>query len=184
MLTRRRCIPPEAKTQWDGKLNNALIAWVEKNKPESIHCYLPMAEEIDLIEFLSYCLKKKLLVIAPKVKRKPYLEHLVLSDLEQLESGPMGTRHPKNAEIYSGQIDLIVVPGLAFDPQGTRIGYGGAFYDHFLVNHPRAYKLALCYPFQLHSELPREKHDIAVNHILCPQSNNKFKFKWDKVSLL
>ena len=123
-------------------------------------------------------------IVVPKVVRKPFLEHLVLNNLQELESGPLGTRHPKNAEPYTGAFDLIIVPGLAFDRHGYRIGYGGAFYDHFLVNFPKSFKLSVCYPFQLLPELPRAPHDIPVDQILCPQSADKFGYEWDKLLLL
>ena len=184
ILKERKKIAADIKVQWDQILHDALREAVLKHKPETVHCYLPMPGEIDLTSFLEYCLRTQITTVVPKVKRKPFLEHLLLTDLDELESGPMGTRHPKNAELYAGSIDLIVVPGLAFDQRGYRIGYGGAFYDHFLMNYPEAFKLAVCYPFQLYSALPHEQHDIPVDHIFCPQYKNKLKFDWEKVSFV
>lgn len=184
ILQKRKSLADKTKNEWDLNLNRSLCQWVLEHKQETIHCYLPMIEEVDLTHFLEYCLRKQIKMVVPKVKRKPFLEHLVLSSLKELESGPMGTRHPKNAQLFSGDIDLIVVPGLAFDRKGYRIGYGGGFYDHFLVNFPNAFKLAVCYPYQLFPELPREEHDIAVDLIFCPQAPDKFSYEWERVHFI
>ena len=184
LLERRKRTEFKTKLNWDKKINQGLNNWVLEHQPTAIHCYLPMSEEVDLTEFLENCLKNKLRVVVPMVKRKPFLEHLILSNLEELESGPMGTRHPKNALPYYGNLDLIIVPGLAFDHLGYRIGYGGGYYDHFLVNYPNAFKLAVCYPYQLLPALPREAHDIPIDQIFCPQAPDKFSYEWEKVLFL
>ena len=59
-----------------------------------------------------------------------------------------------------------VMPGLAFDPQGHRIGYGGGFYDKFLSREPNHPTLALCYDFQMLPHLDTEEHDIPVDTVL------------------
>ena len=60
---------------------------------------------------------------------------------------------------------LVLMPGLAFDPQGHRMGYGGGFYDRFLAREPHP-TIALCYDFQLLSDLPVQAHDIPVDAVL------------------
>ena len=60
---------------------------------------------------------------------------------------------------------LVLMPGLAFDPQGHRLGYGGGFYDRFLAAEPHP-TIALCYAFQLLPRLETEAHDIPVDAVL------------------
>lgn len=64
------------------------------------------------------------------------------------------------------QISLIIVPGVAFDPQGNRLGFGKGFYDRFLPRAPQALKVALAYDFQLIHRLPREPWDIKMDYII------------------
>ena len=59
------------------------------------------------------------------------------------------------------------MPGLAFDPAGHRVGYGGGFYDKYLEAHPGHRLVALCYPFQLLDHLEVEEHDIPVDRVIC-----------------
>ena len=58
------------------------------------------------------------------------------------------------------------MPGLAFDPQGHRCGYGGGLYDRYLMAHPQHKTLALCFDFQMFAHLETEAHDIPVDFVL------------------
>jgi len=59
-----------------------------------------------------------------------------------------------------------LMPGLAFDPEGHRCGYGGGFYDKFLAAHPNHPTIALCYGFQMFDHLDVDAHDIPVDAVL------------------
>ncbi len=60
---------------------------------------------------------------------------------------------------------LVLLPGLAFDPQGHRLGYGGGFYDRFLSAEPHP-TIALCFDFQMYDHLDTESHDIPADVVL------------------
>ena len=67
-------------------------------------------------------------------------------------------------------LDIVIVPGLAFDPQGYRIGYGGGFYDRTLPKWcPPAIAIGVAFDLQLASEVPREPWDIPVDLIVTDQ---------------
>jgi 5-formyltetrahydrofolate cyclo-ligase len=68
--------------------------------------------------------------------------------------------------VASDPTALVLMPGLAFDPQGHRIGYGGGFYDRFLSQEPEHPTLALCYDFQVFDHLDTEQFDIPVDCVL------------------
>ena len=78
----------------------------------------------------------------------------------------MVTFHSAKADIYTANYDLIIVPGLAFNKNNYRLGYGGGYYDTFLSEHPEAYKLGIFYPFQKVESLPLEEHDQQLDGIL------------------
>ncbi len=64
---------------------------------------------------------------------------------------------------------LMLMPGLAFDPEGHRVGYGGGFYDKYLEEHPHHKLVALCYPFQMFDHLDVEAHDIPVDQVIAAE---------------
>ncbi len=77
---------------------------------------------------------------------------------------PTGEDFPR--ERYD-EIDLVLVPGMAFDNEGHRLGRGRGYYDRLLPRLTKAYKIGVCFPFQLVPRVPAEPHDIAVSETVC-----------------
>ena len=67
--------------------------------------------------------------------------------------------------IYKGKIDLIIVPGVGFDQNNNRLGYGKGFYDHFLKNK-NIFKIGICFKEQLLDEIPVNEYDIKMDLII------------------
>jgi 5-formyltetrahydrofolate cyclo-ligase len=84
---------------------------------------------------------------------------------DAMVESPMGLREPAETEPTAarGEIDVIVVPALAIDPRGHRIGYGGGYYDRALGSHaPPAFTVGVAYEFQLLAEIPDREGDVTV----------------------
>lgn len=79
--------------------------------------------------------------------------------------GDFNILEPQN-EPYTGGFDLIVVPGVAFDRQGNRIGRGRGYYDRFLCQHPDVERIGICFDFQLVDEVPTEPLDIRMDEVI------------------
>jgi 5-formyltetrahydrofolate cyclo-ligase len=129
--------------------------------------YLPMGSEINIKPFIQHLLNQNIKVVSPKTLKNRELQHLELSSLEELENGIFGTMHPTNSTEYKGNYDLVIVPGLAFDSGNYRLGYGGGYYDKFLEQHPAAFKIGICYPFQKMASVPKEAHDVCLDKVLA-----------------
>lgn len=67
------------------------------------------------------------------------------------------------------EIDLAVIPGMAFDRAGHRLGRGKGYYDRLLPRLPKAYKLGVCFPFQLLDSIPCEEHDVVMDDVVALQ---------------
>ena len=76
---------------------------------------------------------------------------------------PIGSLFPE--EKYQ-EIHLAIIPGMAFDQQGNRLGRGKGYYDRFLQKIPQVYKIGICFPFQLVDEIPTEETDIKMDAIM------------------
>lgn len=68
-------------------------------------------------------------------------------------------------EAYEGEIDLVLVPGQAFDAQGNRLGRGKGFYDRFL-KRTNAFRIGICFDFQLLPQIPTEAHDMKMDLVI------------------
>jgi len=156
----------EEKNILDTKLCEKIIKEIEINNYKTIHTYIPIKSEINIITVIEYLLEKNLTVVAPKALPNMKMVNLVLSSLNQLENGPFGTKHPAGNKEYLGKYDLIIVPGLAFDKNNNRIGYGAGYYDSFLIENRDAQKITLAYPFQVFDIIPFDPHDIKVDKII------------------
>lgn len=132
----------------------------------TIYGYLPYNQEVRTVPMLEQALKDGKKVAVPKVYGDE-MKFLYLDDLTQVAKGYAGIPEPIADEpVANDKTALVLMPGLAFDPQGHRIGYGGGFYDKFLAAEPDHPTLALCYEFQLLPKLETEEHDIPVDVVL------------------
>ena len=73
----------------------------------------------------------------------------------------------QNGPVADDPAALVLMPGLAFDTAGNRVGYGGGFYDRYLAAHPGHATVALCYDFQLFDQLDAEPHDFRAELVIC-----------------
>jgi 5-formyltetrahydrofolate cyclo-ligase len=96
----------------------------------------------------------------------------LLGSFAELETGHYGIREP-NAEIIRTvpreEIDAVLVPAVAFDRRGYRVGYGGGYYDRFLPEVPRAARIGAAFSCQIVAEIPADSHDVPADRIVTEQ---------------
>ncbi len=132
----------------------------------AIYGYLPYNQEVRTVPILEKALADGKWVAVPKVFGDT-MAFIWLTDLTQVEKGYAGIPEPvADGPIADDKTALVLMPGLAFDPQGHRIGYGGGFYDKFLALEPEHPTVALCYDFQMLEALDTEEFDIPVDLVL------------------
>jgi 5-formyltetrahydrofolate cyclo-ligase len=85
--------------------------------------------------------------------------------------GDFNILEPQNVP-YTGGFDLIVVPGVAFDRDGHRIGRGKGYYDRFLCKHLEVKRIGICFDFQLVEEVPSEPFDIQMDEVISSETEN------------
>ena len=106
-------------------------------------------------------------VAAPRVDGDGIMHFYYLRSLKDLEPGAFGIMEPRaDCRICEPEEGLLLMPGLAFDEQGHRVGYGGGYYDRYLEKHPHLIHIALAFEFQIFPEVPSEKHDICPDLIV------------------
>lgn len=128
--------------------------------------YYPHKNEVNTLTVIQNLLDKGKIVLLPKVSHK-HLLPVKIEDLKSVYTGYAGIKEPEG-EVFNGKIDLIVVPAVAFDKEGHRLGYGKGFYDRFLKNRKDSLKVGFAFDFQILDKLPVEPHDIPVDIIITP----------------
>ena len=133
---------------------------------KTIYGYLPYNQEVRTVPILEQALRDGKQVAVPKVCGEE-MKFILLTDLSQVSKGYAGIPEPIADEpVAVDPTALVLMPGLAFDRQGNRMGYGGGFYDRFLAQEPNHPTVALCYGFQMVEQLPTEEYDIPVDIVL------------------
>lgn len=133
---------------------------------KTIYGYLPYNQEVRTVPMLEQALRDGKRVAVPKVFGDE-MKFIYLDDLSRIETGYCGIPEPvDNEPVADDPSALVLMPGLAFDAQGHRIGYGGGFYDKFLAAEPHHPTIALCYGFQMVDHLETEEFDVPVDCVL------------------
>lgn len=131
-----------------------------------IYGYLPYNQEVRTVPILEQALRDGKKVAVPKVYGDT-MRFIYLEDLSQVTPSDMGIPEPvADSPVASDETALVLMPGLAFDRQGNRMGYGGGYYDKFLAEEPDHPTVALCYEFQMVDAIPTDDYDIPVNLVL------------------
>ena len=132
----------------------------------TIYGYLPYNQEVRTIPILEQAIRDGKQVAVPKVYGEEMKFHY-LADLSRVEIGYAGIPEPLGDEPVAEDTEaLVLMPGLAFDKAGHRVGYGGGFYDKFLANEPGHPTVALCYDFQVLPHLDTEEFDVPVDLVI------------------
>ena len=147
-------------------LGEKFLASDAYRQAKSIYGYLPYNQEVRTVAMLERALRDGKRVAVPKCYGDE-MRFIWMEDLTKVEKGYAGIPEPiADGPVADDQTALVLMPGLAFDPEGHRIGYGGGFYDKFLAQEPDHPTLALCYDFQMFDRLETEEFDIPVGTVI------------------
>lgn len=140
-----------------------------------IMIYLDFKHEVKTDPIINYCLINGKKVYVPICI--PETHEIAISritSLDELQSGHFGIREPFPEYLRladSRLIELVLVPGVAFDASGNRIGFGAGYYDRFMKRlKPGAVKAALAYSFQVVDMVPSDKYDIPADYIITEKN--------------
>lgn len=129
--------------------------------------YMAIGGEVDIEALFSLCWKQNKQTCIPIFN--PTTQHYNLAEVSkstQFTTGRYGIREPISPKLVSTDtLDLILVPGVAFDLQGNRLGRGGGYYDHLLKGFT-GHTFGVAFDFQLRPSIPLEPHDQPVEKII------------------
>lgn len=132
---------------------------------KSVLLYWSLPDELPTHNFIvKWSTKKQMLlpmVKGDKMLIKPF------TTAEELRKSDMGIWEPDAQKEYMRQIDLVIVPGIAFDKNKNRLGRGKGYYDRYF-NNKNITKIGICYDFQLLEVIPTEPFDVRMDKVVTP----------------
>ncbi len=163
------------------KLRSSLdpLLWKEKTKiitdavihhrwfqeAADIYCYIDFNQEVGTSGVIKEAWRQGKNVWAPKVSGEN-MEFCSLTSFEELVTGAYGILEPNGTVISEQNHGLMLVPGVAFDKQKNRIGYGKGYYDRYLKAHPLLHTIALAFELQIVGRIEAQAQDIKPELLL------------------
>lgn len=169
ILKKRRAIPPGVRRAKSCKIFSKLFKEPLFKEAYHVALYCGIAPEVITRSFLKKILKDKKVYLP---QTDPVRKNLKLRRVRMipadLRKGPYGIMEPKvSCPVRSAaRMDLILVPGVAFDRQGGRLGRGAGYYDRLLRKARRVPKIGLCFREQLVKKIPVKQHDMSVDRVI------------------
>ena len=162
----KRAMTPEQIQSASKKLGELFLQSELYRQAESVYGYLPYNQEVRTTDMLRQAIADGKRVAVPKCYGDE-MRFIWMDDLSAVAPGYSNIPEPVADEpVADDPHALVLMPGIAFDPEGHRIGYGGGFYDKFLSAEPEHPTLALCYGFQMLEKLETEEFDIPVDQVI------------------
>ncbi|MFL7797564.1 5-formyltetrahydrofolate cyclo-ligase [Clostridium chauvoei] len=167
------------KIEKDNNILSKLLNTELYKNSTNIFTYISYGSEVDTKELINKSLKNGKKIFVPKtIKESREMKAINITSLENLTKDKYGILEPISFDknIDKNKLDLIIMPGSVFDSNGNRIGYGGGYYDRYLLDiYKENNKVALAYDFQVKDNLLVDEHDIKVDYIITEKRLIKVK---------
>lgn len=171
----RMALTPAYREEASRKMLASLYALPQYQMAETVFVYASMPEEVQLYDLMEQAIAAGRTVCLPLITGKGLMEAVKLSSMEDLVPGRFGILTvdvAKQCVVPAGSIDFMVVPGVAFDQEGRRLGLGAGYYDRFMEQKASAaFRCALAFDCQLMAKVPTEPHDARVQYIITEKKS-------------
>jgi 5-formyltetrahydrofolate cyclo-ligase len=165
LVQKRRIMSAEERAEQSELVLSQLENMRCFQEAKTILLYYPVQNEVNVLPLVKRHKKEKT-ILFPVSHRHGMTVHPYAGN-EMMHRGKFGIPEP-TTPAYEGKIDLIIVPAVAFDEKGRRLGRGGGYYDRFLKKHTHATLIGVGYDFQLVESVPTGRHDQLVHRIILP----------------
>ena len=169
MLACRRALSVEERASRSAAITEKLLSLEAVQKARTVFAYAAMEDEVQMEPLLASLLDRGKRVAIPLVIGKRSMEAALVPSMDALETGAYGilTVRVERREILPPQeIDCVIVPGVAFGLDGSRLGMGGGYYDAFLPRAERAVRVAAAFQCQISEDIPSLPYDCGVDWIV------------------
>lgn len=167
LLKQRQSLSADICLQLSLRAQDNLSRTPEFRSASVVALYSPIRNEVFTEKLFEASRPSGKGVVYPRM-RGDHLDFIVVNELAELLPGPLGVLEPSgDRRVSVEEIDLMVLPGVGFDREGHRLGYGRGFYDRLLADNRNRPRLAgLAYEQQVVERLPRDPHDVCLDMLV------------------
>lgn len=175
MLARRKHLAAEVCLSHSLRVQQRVMMLPAFEQAEVVALYSPILNEVYTEELFHEALRQGKLIAYPRVIGAR-LDFVSVGSYSELSPGSFGVLEPTGTKLIpSRALDLVVVPGVAFDVEGNRLGYGKGFYDRVLCGAARpVLSVGLCFELQVVERLPVEDHDACLDILITEERAYSF----------
>jgi 5-formyltetrahydrofolate cyclo-ligase len=178
LLKVRQNLSYESRRKSSASICRKIEQWDTFQTAETVLFYMPFRQEVDVRPAIEKAWTLGKTVVLPRAVPKTREMKLIRVDhFGELEPGAYGILEPPEDEtrgVRPESIHLVVVPGVGFDRQGYRLGYGGGYYDRFFARADQAIRLGVAYPEQVVSTVYPKEHDQPVHYLFTSEETLAF----------
>jgi 5-formyltetrahydrofolate cyclo-ligase len=181
LLNKRKFLSKRSILEKSNKIADKLIKFDKYQQSEKIMLYISTKSEVQTQRIIESAQKDNKSIYIPLIipEQHDLIPSLVIDFEKEIALGNLGIYQPRKEfhRLFPPSIlDLVIVPGLAFNQQGHRLGRGGGYYDRFLKKLPvQAYSIALAFEMQMIEQIPLEENDMPVDCIITEKRIIKLK---------
>jgi len=179
----RLCMDKSVKTDLDAKIAQKLLDSEMYKTCDDLLVYVSFGIEVDTLEIIRQALAEKNVYCPRCVEGTNIMEFYKVSSFADLQQGSYGILEPQiNSDTLNGfgKNTLCVVPALSYDKKGYRLGFGKGYYDRFLSGFDGV-SVGICYDNCLIDELPSDKFDICVDHLITENKSVSFGLRKEEI---
>lgn len=174
----RNNLSPEQKLKASGLIVESLKKLPIIKGSRTVLSYMPYGNEVDVLSFNQWVLNEGKNLCIPRVTDSINMDAVKVNTIDKgLVSGHFGIPEPVISlpSVNTDEIDVVLVPGLAFDRHGNRLGHGKGYYDRFLGKcGDKVFTIAIAYSFQVFDSIPYAPHDIKIKAIITEEGYYTF----------
>ncbi|MDE6159121.1 MAG: 5-formyltetrahydrofolate cyclo-ligase [Bacteroidaceae bacterium] len=160
-------MPAAQRAELSARLCGHVLRLPQWQEARVVMLYNALPDEVDLTILMKHAWKEKKRVLLPKVMNEAEMEVRTVNPDTPFTTGAYGIDEPHGSTFHDFlSIDLVLVPGMAFDRRGHRLGRGKGYYDRFLSRLPHAFKLGVCFSYQFLETVPTDSFDCQVDSVL------------------
>ncbi len=179
VIARRGALTERERQEKSLHIKKQVLTLPEYEKAQTVMLFLNFRDEVETTALAKETLTRGKQLVLPRCAPQGILIPALIRDLDQdIEPGTWGIREPRLQGLREADpwtIDLVIVPGAAFDGQGNRLGYGGGYYDRFFGRlRPEVLRVAIAFATQVLPEVPVDPHDQKMSILVTEEGVHRY----------